>query len=34
MRPGELVDGPGVAREGGGGGVGVGGDVIDFDGAI
>ena len=34
MRPGELVDGSRVACEGGGGGVGVGGDVVDFDGAV
>ena len=34
MGPGELVDGAGVAREGGVGGVAVAGDVIDFNGAV
>ncbi len=34
MRPGELVDGSGVAGEGGVGMVVISGDVVDFDGAI
>jgi len=34
MGPGELVDGSGVAGEGGVDVVGVVGDIVDFDGAI
>ena len=34
MRPGKLVDGAGVAGEGGVVGVGVAGYVVDFDGAV
>ncbi len=34
MRPGQLVDGAGVASKGGVVGVGIGGYVVDFDGAI
>ena len=34
VRPGELVDGTGVASEGSVWGVGITGDVVDFDGTI
>ena len=34
MGPGQLVDGTGVASEGGVVGVGIGGYIVDFDGAI